>query len=174
MHFKVARRILQYLKANLTYGLPYKKTRREHNFTLSGFTNAYWDGDPLSSCSTVGYFTSLAAILLCNKKKLIVALSSIETKYNAITSATQECLWLRSLINDIYQLVDKPTELCCDNLSFVILVSCPIFHARAKHIGSRRFCKNRLILLRWKEQIVDIFTRALSKPKFYQFIAVCV
>lgn len=63
-----------------------------------------------------------------------MVLSSTKAEYNAATLATQESIWLKRLIKDVFLPFEEPVEIECDNLSAIRLASYPIFHARTKHI----------------------------------------
>ncbi|KAK3043577.1 hypothetical protein RJ639_002156 [Escallonia herrerae] len=120
-HLDAAKRIMRYVKGSLGYGLMYKKGG---NFLLSGFSDADWAGDENDRHSTTGYCFSMgsAAISWCSKKQPSVALSSTEAKYIAATMATQECIWLKRLISDIYKkfLFLFPTEYIVQTFIFYL------------------------------------------------------
>ncbi|KAK2992396.1 hypothetical protein RJ640_006296 [Escallonia rubra] len=109
-HLEAARRILRYVKGTLDYGLLYKRC---DNFVLSGFTDADWAGDTNDRHSTSGYCfnTGSATVSWCSKKQNIVVLSSTEAEYVAATMATQECVWLKRLIEDMFCEVDYAVQI---------------------------------------------------------------
>ncbi|KAK2965995.1 hypothetical protein RJ640_012350 [Escallonia rubra] len=174
--FGSGKRILRYVKGTLDYGLLYKRC---DNFVLSGFTDADWAGDTNDRHSTSGYCfnTGSAAVSWCSKKQNIVVLSSTEAEYVAATMATQECVWLKRLIGDMFCEVDYAVQIKCDNESAIKLASNPIFHARTKHIEVRyHFVREKvlsedveLLSVRTNDQVADIFTKALVEPKFQRF-----
>ena len=63
-----------------------------------------------------------------------MSLSSIEVEYKAITMATQECIWLIYLLQNLHQSSNYVMELYYDNKSVIQLVKNLIFHARTKHV----------------------------------------
>ncbi|KAK3005199.1 hypothetical protein RJ639_016441 [Escallonia herrerae] len=175
-HLNAAKRILRYVKGTLEYGLRYKKS---DSFILSGFVDADWAGDVNDRRSTTGYCfdTGSAAISWCSKKQHNVTLSSTEAEYAAATMATQECVWLKRLINDIYAKVDYVIPIHCDNESAIKLAENPVFHARTKHIEVQHHFVREKVLeqeialekVRTGDQVADIFTKALTKEKFEMF-----
>ena len=175
-HLVAAKRILCYIKGTLNYGLMYEKSK---SFLLSGFVDADWAGDVNDRRSTTGFcFTAgSAAISWCSKKQSTVALSSCETEYVAATMATQECLWLRRLIQEMVTTLDQPIQINCDNESAIKLAGNPIFHARSKHIETHyHFVREKVLSqdvelqkIHTNEQVADIFTKALAKLKFEVF-----
>ena len=68
-----------------------------------------------------------------SKKQSIVALSSCEAKYIALTIASAQALWLRKLLDEIGEKQHGPTTLYCDNQSTIQLAYNPIHHSRSKH-----------------------------------------
>ncbi|XP_037496769.1 uncharacterized mitochondrial protein AtMg00810-like [Jatropha curcas] len=160
-HLDAAKRILCYVKGSLSHGLWYKRCEK---FLLVGFTDADWAANASDRHSTSGYCfnTGSAVISWSSKKQDVVALSSTESEYVAATMAAQECIWLKSIW---LKRLDLRTS------------SNPIFHARTKHIEVRHhFIREKvlneeieLIGVRTSEQVADIFTKALVKPKFQLF-----
>jgi hypothetical protein len=69
-----------------------------------------------------------------SKKQPTVALSSTKAKYKGATIAACEVVWLQKLLLDLGQLVDVLVVIYCDNISSILLVNNPIYHARTKHI----------------------------------------
>ena len=105
---------------------------KSKSFLLSGFV----DVDVNDRCSTTGFcfIASSAAISWCSKKQSIVALSSCEVEYVAATMATQECLWLTRLIQEMVTTLNQSIQINCDNESAIKLAENSMFHARSKYI----------------------------------------
>lgn len=91
--------------------------------------------------------------------------------------ATQECLWLKRLIQELSSAFNYSVSIHCDNESAIKLVRNSMFHARTKHIETRyHFVQEKvltqdieLLKIRTGDQVVDIFTKALVKTKFKEF-----
>ncbi|XP_051122682.1 secreted RxLR effector protein 161-like [Andrographis paniculata] len=113
-HLIAAKKILRYVKGTQSYGLMYKKFKP---FDLSGFIDADWAGDVNTRCSTIGFYftTGSVAISWCSKKQNTVALSSCEAEYMAATMATQECLWIKRLMEEILVPIRNAIPISCDN-----------------------------------------------------------
>ncbi|KAK3038486.1 hypothetical protein RJ639_029784 [Escallonia herrerae] len=153
------------------YGLDYKET-------FSPVAKMVTVRSIISLAAFKGYCfnTGSTAVSWCSKKQDIVVLSSTEAEYVAATMATQECVWLKRLIGDMFYEVDYAVQIKCDNVSATKLASNPIFHARTKHIKVRyHFVREKvfseeveLLSVRTNDQVADIFTKAWVEPKFQE------
>jgi len=73
--------------------------------------------------------------------------------------------------------MDVPVVIYCDNISSILLANNPIYHVRTKHIEVHyHFIKEKilakeidLIHVSTKDQVVDIFTKALGIDKLRKF-----
>jgi hypothetical protein len=117
------------------------------------------------------------AISWSSKKQPTIALSSTEAEYRGTTIATCEVVWLQKLFSDLGQSVDAPIVIYCDNISSILLANNPVYHARTKHIEVHyHFIREKviakeidLIHVSTEDQVVDIFTKALSTDKLRKF-----
>ena len=66
----------------------------------------------------------------------VVALSTTEAEYIAVTEGVKEALWLKGLVGEFGVKHDK-VELFCDNQSAIHLSKNSMFHERTKHIDIR-------------------------------------
>jgi len=112
-----------------------------------------------------------------SKKQPTVALSSTEVEYRGAAIAACEVVWLQKLLSDLGQLMDAPIVIYCDNISSILLVNNPVYHARTKHIEVHyHFIREKilakeidLIHVSTEDQVVDIFTKALGTDKLRKF-----
>ena len=172
-HLIAAKMILYYIKGTLNYGLMYEKSK---SFFLSDFVDVDWVGDVNNRRSATSFcFTAGSAAISWNsKKQSTFALSSCEAEYVAATMATQECLWLRRLIQEMVTTLDQPIQINCDNESAIKLAGNPIFHARSKHIETHYHFVREKVLWQYvqlqkihtNEHVANIFTKTLAKVKF--------
>ena len=105
---------------------------------VTGFSDADWGGDPEDRHSTTGNVFVLAggAVSWLSKKQAVVALSTSEAEYMALSLAVQEALWFRKLFTDL-QMEAKPITIKEDNQGAIALTQNPIAHSRTKHIDIR-------------------------------------
>jgi len=112
-----------------------------------------------------------------SKKQPTIALSNTEVEYRGVTVVVCEVVWLQKLLSDLGQLVDAPVVIYFDNISSILLANNPIYHVRTKHIEVHyHFIREKilakeidLIHVNTKNQVVDIFTKALSIDKLKKF-----
>jgi hypothetical protein len=67
---------------------------------IVGYSDSDWAGDPIQRKSTTGYvfFIGNCPISWQSKLQPLIALSSTEAEYIALSVATQEALWLRDIL----------------------------------------------------------------------------
>ncbi len=73
--------------------------------------------------------------------------------------------------------MDASIVIYCDNISSILLVNNPVYHARTKHIEvDYHFIREKvlakeidLIHVNTKDQVADIFTKALGIDKLKKF-----
>ncbi len=112
-----------------------------------------------------------------NKKQPTFALSSTEVKYKGVAIVACEVVWLQKLLSDLGQSVDAPVIIYYDNISSILLANNPVYHVRTKHIEVHyHFIKKKvlakeidLIHVNTKDQVADIFTKALGTDKLRKF-----
>lgn len=133
-HWNAAKRVLQYLKGTLNYSLVYRRSGEP----LKGFCDADWANCPFDRKSYTGYIFKLGGgpVSWESKKQPTTALSSAESEYMALASATKEACYLRRFI---FEITGKHTSvnLASDSQSAINLVRNPIHHSRTKHIDTR-------------------------------------
>ena len=173
-HWSAVKRIMRYLKGTIHLGLVYD----DEGDDLVGYSDADWAGDCNDRKSTSGYSFLLSGAVVSwrSKKQTCVALSTAEAEYVALSSATQEAIWMQRLVSNILGEVEieQPTIIYEDNQSAMSMTKHQQFHGRAKHIDIRhhfvrdkvaekvvevRYCKT-------DDMIADILTKPLCAPKF--------
>ena len=169
-HWEAVKWILRYLKGSMGLALCFRKS----DMGLEGYVDADNGGDVDSRKSTTGYVYTLGgtAISWVSKLQKIVALSSCEAEYVAVTEAAKEMMWLQSFLRELGQDYDG-SMLHCDSQSAIHLAKNPVYHSRTKHIQVRyHFIRSALedgVLLLEKilgsENTVHILTKAVTNEK---------
>ena len=100
-HWEAVKWILRYLRGSLTSALVFRKSE----LGLQGYVDADNGGDVDSRKSTSGYVYTFGgtAISWVSRLQKIVALSSCEAEYVAITEATKEMIWLQTFLGELGQ-----------------------------------------------------------------------
>ena len=95
----------------------------------------------------------------------------------ALASATTELVWLQSLFKELGIKVEPIPVIWCDIIGANSLAENQVFHARTKHIEIDVYFVRVEVLSKEievkfvpsEEQLVDVFTKALSTPRFDYF-----
>jgi hypothetical protein len=112
-----------------------------------------------------------------SKKQQSVAQSSVEAEYVSTALATSQAIWLRRILEDIGEKQEEAIHLHCDNKSTIAMGKNPIYHSKTRLFTIKPHFireaieegKVELKFCRSEKQVIDIFTKALSKKKFQQF-----
>ena len=176
-HWSGVKRILRYLRGTTDFGLVYDG---KSSVNLVGFSDADWAGDVNTRRSTSGYVFQLGnnnTITWSSRKQATVAKSTTEAEYVALSTATQEAIWLRRLIENLGIDMSAPTTMYEDNQGAMDLTKNPKHHGRTKHIDvSHHFVRERVatkeidvIYCPTGDMTADIMTKGLPTVKFQKF-----
>jgi hypothetical protein len=176
-HHGALKRILRYLKGTKTLGITYRKSQiaTEDDNLFHGYADAaFANADDHKSTTGYVFMAAGGAVTWKSKKQTIIALSSTEAEYVALSDAGREACWLRNLYGELGFPQNSPTIIRGDNEGSVILTHNPQFHQRSKHIAIRHHWVRDLVNTkqldiqncRDPEQTADVLTKALPKPKF--------
>jgi hypothetical protein len=110
VHLVVAKHVMRYLKGTMDYGLSYDG---DHDFTLSGYTDADWAGGIADRKSTSGCCFSLGSAMISwqSRKQSSIALSIVEVEYIAACSTSYEDIWIRKLLTGLFDLEMRATAI---------------------------------------------------------------
>jgi hypothetical protein len=122
VHWKVAKRVVSYLKGTRDWSLTYGLSPVE----ISGFVDA--DGNMQEDRRAVTGFVFVidgGAVTWASRSQTLVSLSTCELEYVAATEAAKEGIWVCSLISQIFQptfhIINNPTTLHSDNQAAIAL-----------------------------------------------------
>lgn len=112
------------------------------------------------------------------KKQLVVARSSAEAEYCAMTSAVCELFWLKNFLADLGFPHVTPMQLFCDNQVAKHIASNSVFHKRTKHIVDCHYIRQQVqakfIQPRHvcsHDQLVDVLTKVLPSTQFHRLLS---
>lgn len=105
-------------------------------------------------------------------------LSSTEAEYVAQTHAAKEAIWLQTFITEVQGGKQKGLTVNCDNQGAITLAKDNKFHSHTKHTDLQYHFireavdeeKLKLKYIPTSKNVADVFTKALAKPKFQQFV----
>ena len=174
-HWTAVKRILRYLNGTQQFGLLYKANTSSES-EIAGFSDSDWAGDVGDRKSTSGYVFLLggAAVSWKSTKQTTVALSTAEAEYIALSSASQEAIWLQQLISDLSKKALRKMIIYEDNQSTICLAKNQAVHGRTKHIDIKyHFIRDlveagkiELVYCTTENMVADIFTKGLSIRQF--------
>ncbi|XP_019176077.1 PREDICTED: uncharacterized protein LOC109171501 [Ipomoea nil] len=132
-HWAIVKRVLQYIKGTLDYGL---RLSSSPTASIHAYSDSDWAGCPIDRKSTSGYAVFLGSnfISWLSRKQRTVARSSTEAEYKALADVAAEVTWVVSLLRELGLHTGQPSNLWCDNLGATYLCANPVFHARTKHV----------------------------------------
>jgi hypothetical protein len=169
-HWEAVKWILRYLRGTSDMSLCFTGA----DLKLQGYVDADLAGDVDSRKSTTGFVYTLGGTAVCWASKLqkIVALSTTEAEYVAVTEAGKEMVWLKGFLNELGKKNEK-SVLHSDSQSAIFLAKNPAYHSRTKHIQLRyHFIRSlleseQLILekIRGTENPADMFTKCVTVEK---------
>ena len=101
---------------------------------------------------------------------------TMESEYMALTDATKELKWVKTLLTEFGYSngkPDEPTDLFSDNQGAIALAKNPVSHSRAKHIDLRHHfvreaIQDKIIWVQYiptAEMTADSLTKALGHEK---------
>ena len=177
-HLVAAKRILRYLKGTVNFGILYK--RGDRDMKITGYSDSDYVGyiNDRKSISGQIFFLGGLPITWNLVKQRVVAQSTCEAEYIAVSSATCQGLWISRLIKELMSLEENLVKILVDNKSALELTRNPVHHSRSMHIDTRhhfiRDCIEGLIKLdyvRTEDQLANLFTKSLRRVKFCEFRA---
>jgi hypothetical protein len=182
-HLRAAQRAFKYLKTTTTTGIGFTcgnfKTdeERRQSLRLEAFVDADWAGSIDDRKSTTGFVIHLAGGPICWKstKQTLVALSSAEAEYIALTEVVKELMWLRELLRELgFDQSATPTVIYEDNQAAIAMSKNQATTGRTKHIQTRlHFVRDQVesgtVAIKYVatgKNVADALTKALPETSF--------
>lgn len=176
-HMEAVYHILRYLKGTPGLGLFFGK---DDDRKIKVFTDADWAGSIQDRRSTTGYCTFVWGNLVTwrSKKQSVVARSSAEAEFRALSHGICEIMWLKLLLQELKIRFDSSMEVYCDNKAAIAIAHNPVHHDRTKHVEvDRHFIKEKieekiinLMYVPSSDQVADILTKGLLRPVFERLL----
>ncbi|XP_073138629.1 secreted RxLR effector protein 161-like [Henckelia pumila] len=133
-HWKALKWILKYIKRVSDLGLVFKEKNESTN-PIVGYVDSDFAGNLDTRKSLTGFvFTAYGtAVTWKSSLQYVVAFSTTEVKFIAVTEAMKEAIWLRGFAAQ-HGIIQGQVEIHCDNQSAIHLAKHQVFHERSKHI----------------------------------------
>jgi hypothetical protein len=185
---QAAKRALRYIKGSTKFGLVYRRfwrpdqlagifTRWSLDTPITGTVDADWAGQQDTRRSTAGFILlfNAAAIHWWSRTLKVIALSSQDAEYMALSDSSREIIFIRQLLESIGFRVQGPTGLYSDNNGALALANKPCDHQKSKHIQVRfHFVRQQVdekvieaLRVDTELQLADVMTKALSAVRHW-------
>jgi Reverse transcriptase (RNA-dependent DNA polymerase) len=170
---KKVKRVVRYLKGtrDLTLQLS-DKNERDPMFAL---TDANWAEDRVDRKSNSGFYCSIngGAISWSCRKQSVVALSSAESEFYALSETVKEMIWLKRIATCFDINVPHSLNIYTDSQSVISMLQNQNFSHRTKHIDTKHFFVKemvssgeiKLIYTKTEDNIADMMTKPLGSIK---------
>jgi len=134
-HWSAVKWVLRYLKGAYTQNLIFKK---DSKFCIEGFSDSDYATDLDRRRSVTGYVFKVGGNTISWKSSLqsVVALSTTEAEYMALTEAVKEAIWLKGLCSELGFKQDN-VMVHCDSQSALALAKNSVHHERTEHIDTK-------------------------------------
>lgn len=169
-YFKVAKRILHYIKGAIDFGLLYSFSK---DYKLIGYNDSNWSGDVDGRKSTTifVFFMGDFVFTRMSNKQPIVTLSTFEAENTAVNSSVYDVVWLRNLLKESGLSQEEPIKNFIDKKLAIALTKNLVVHDRSKYIDThyhllQKYIKRKEIQANYvksPDQIADILTNPLKK-----------
>lgn len=159
LHWKMAKRILRYLKGTSGYMLRLGCGKPE---ALEVFCDADWAGDRTDGRSTTGTVLTLGSKTVACKslKQRSVALSTTEAEFISLSEGTKLVVWVRKLLEELDSSQAGSAAINEENQGAVVWSNIGV--RKAKHV-SVRFVTNGTVDIKYFNT-KDMTANALTKP----------
>ena len=167
-HWNAAKWTLRYLKRTSESGILFGGNNGVTS-KIIGYVDSDFVGDLDKRRSTTGFVFTLCGGAVSWKASLqpVVALSTTEAEYIALTEAVKEAKWPNGIVSEL-GLNQDTIPICCDSSSAIQLSKNSKYHERTKHVDIRlHFIREEIE--RGAIDVIKIFTEdnpadALTKP----------
>ena len=171
MHWEGVKWIFRYLRGTKDKVLNFGGK----GLSLTGYVDADLAGSDLDKRrSTSGYVFTYGgtAVSWTSKLQKVVALSTTEAEYVAVTEAAKEMVWLQNFLSELGK-EQSNGELYSDSQSAIHLAKNPAFHSRTKHIELKyhfiRYLLDKKVLqllkVRGDQNPADMLTKVVTLEK---------
>lgn len=176
IHWLHAERVLRYLKRFPLLGPRFRRSAMD-SFDAPPYalSDSDWGRNPDGMKSTSGHCVIFAGSVLLWRVRTqrVVALSSAEAEYYAVSKCACDAIWVRHFFEEMGRSFgDRPFVIRVDNQAAIAMAANPVYRSRTKHIDLpvhhiRDEVKQGRITLQHIDgnaNAADIFTKPLPEP----------
>ncbi|GJZ96042.1 hypothetical protein Tco_0668376 [Tanacetum coccineum] len=129
---KLAFRVLRYLKGAPGIGVMYKVS---DGFELTAFVDSDWAKCNVIRRYVTGFAVFLGSCLVFwkSKKQSVLAKSSAEAEYRAMSNVACENIWILKILTDLKVKYTIHVQMFCDSSAAMQIATNRVFHERTKH-----------------------------------------
>ena len=160
----------------LIYGRKRSSPKDLPPFSLKGYTDSNFAGDPEDHKLVMDYYFFLNGVIVSwsSKKQRTVSTSTTEAEYIALDHGAKEAVWIRRFISKIELEIIKNITLHGDNKMSIALTKNTESQRRPKHINVQHHYIRKLVdkeelTIKWIlgfEMLADGMTKALLIKTF--------
>ncbi|XP_056848947.1 secreted RxLR effector protein 161-like [Raphanus sativus] len=171
-HWSAVKWIMRYIRGALKVNLSFKKGE---DFKIRGYCDSDYATDRDCSRSITGYIYTVGGNTVSWRSSLqkVVALSTTEAEYMALSDAVREGIWLKGICEEL-KLNSGAVEVHCDSQSAIYLARNFVYREKTKHIATkynfiRDIIADGIVELRKIHTSVnpaDMLTKVLPEEKF--------
>jgi len=189
-HFAFLKRILRYIAGTTNYGMHYARHGPLNPSCISAAVDADWGGDQDTRRSTTGYMIAIngSPIFWKSRRQTVIALSSAESEYVALSSCAKDVSWIRKLFWEICHQTPwsehttfAPTRIDIDSTAARSLATNAQVSAHNKHISLnmhhvRELLQNGVVELRHvasRLQPADLLTKVMTSTTLTDMLRLC-
>lgn len=181
-HWVAVKRVLRYVSGTRTHGILFDGSK---SIEAHGFSDSDWAGDVSDRKSVSGYAFLMAGgvVSWSSRKQTVVATSSCEAEYIAMSVACKESLWLERIVRCMPPNAHKKRGMVVfsDSQSGIKLSQNESINRRNKHIDvTFHFVRDvvargdvELCYKPTSEMTADLMTKPLGRVKFEYFRELC-
>jgi hypothetical protein len=176
-HWTLVKHCIAYLKTTANLVITYRKGI---NIKPHGYSDASYADDPNSRKSTAGYvfMSSGGPVSWRSMTQRRVSTSTGEAEYVSASESGKQARWMYSWYIEVDQSFDLPIIIYCDNDAAVTATRNTSGHSKLKHVDVKVHWIREAVKLGFihiepissEENIADIFTKSLSRPKLEYLI----
>jgi hypothetical protein len=181
---KQLKRLLRYLNGTKPMGITYGRPSRDNADDIKVFSYLDWAADTTTRRSQYGEMVMLngGALSLTSKQQEVLALSTTEAEYVAVSRAGQSAVHFRQLMRDVHQHQHGATTVYEDSEGAVKLANNPMASNRTKHIDIKHYYIRELVDAKTiavvsvgtADMLAYGLTKALPEPKHRMIFKRCM